>query len=230
MADTILVIEDEEDVSDLIRYHFKKAKFRVLLAADGMSGLRMAMEERPDAIVLDIMLPRLNGFEVAKKLRADARSAGIPLLILSAKGESDSRIKGLELGADDYLPKPFSPRELVLRVHALLRRSRSSVAVETSAAGPFLLDRTSLKVTLDGKRLDLTSTEFKLLSLLIGKGGTIQSREELLHEVWGYRSTVDTRTVDTHMRRLREKLGDFAVHLETIRGEGYRFMASVTAG
>lgn len=224
MPETILVIEDEEDVSDLIRYHLKKAKFRVEVAADGSQGLTLAGEERPDAIVLDIMLPRLNGFEVAKKLKSDARTSSIPLLILSAKGESESRIKGLELGADDYLPKPFSPRELVLRIQSLLKRVRPTEVAESAQIGPFVLDRTSLKVTLDGQRVDLTSTEFKLLSLLIGKGGAIQSREELLHEVWGYRSTVDTRTVDTHMRRLREKLGPHSVHLETIRGEGYRFM------
>lgn len=225
MSETILVIEDEEDVSDLIRYHLKKAKLRVIVAADGVEGLALATEERPDAIILDIMLPRLNGFEVAKKLKANERTATIPLLILSAKGEADSRIKGLELGADDYLPKPFSPRELLLRIQSLLKRARPTVVSESTSSGPFVLDRTSLKVTLDGERIELTSTEFKLLSLLIGKGGAIQSREELLHEVWGYRSTVDTRTVDTHMRRLREKLGAHASYLETVRGEGYRFMA-----
>jgi two-component system phosphate regulon response regulator PhoB len=224
MPETILVIEDETDVSDLIRYHLKKAKYRVLNATDGLQGYTMATEERPDAVVLDVMLPKLNGFEVAKKLRADSRTESIPILILSAKGESESRIKGLELGADDYLSKPFSPRELVLRMQALLRRKRPAEPSEASTVGPFVLDRTSLKVTLDGHRLDLTSTEFKLLSLLISKEGSIQTREELLLEVWGYRSSVDTRTVDTHMRRLREKLGDHAQHLETIRGEGYRFI------
>ena len=225
MPETILVIEDEEDVSDLIRYHLKKAKLRVVVAADGAEGLRIAGQERPDGIILDIMLPRLNGFEVTKKLKADVRTATIPLLILSAKGESESRIKGLELGVDDYLPKPFSPRELVLRIQALLRRRKAAEAPPTSSTGPFQLDRTALKITLDGKRLDLTSTEFKLLSLLIGREGVILSREALLEEVWGYSSTIDTRTVDTHMRRLREKLGDHAALLETIRGEGYRFVA-----
>jgi two-component system phosphate regulon response regulator PhoB len=225
MSETILIIEDEEDVSDLIRYHLKKSKLRVIVASDGVEGLALAAEERPDAIILDIMLPRLNGFEVAKKLKANDRTANIPLLILSAKGEADSRIKGLELGADDYLPKPFSPRELLLRMQSLLKRTRPVVASESTASGPFVLDRISMKVMLDGQRIELTSTEFKLLSLLIGKGGAIQSREELLHEVWGYRSTVDTRTVDTHMRRLREKLGSHAAYLETVRGEGYRFMA-----
>jgi two-component system phosphate regulon response regulator PhoB len=225
MPETILVIEDETDVSDLIRYHLKKAKYRVIDAVDGLQGYTLASEERPDAIVLDVMLPKLNGFEVAKKLRADARTESIPLLILSAKGESESRIKGLELGADDYLPKPFSPRELVLRIQALLRRKRPAESSEITTVGALVLDRNSLKVTLEGQRLDLTSTEFKLLSLLISKEGSIQTRDELLLEVWGYRSSVDTRTVDTHMRRLREKLGEYAGHLETVRGEGYRFMA-----
>jgi len=224
MPETILVIEDEEDVADLVRYHLRKAKYRVLLAADGAEGAQLAASEKPDAIVLDIMLPKLNGFEVTKRLRADERTAGIPLLILSAKGETENRIKGLELGADDYLPKPFSPKELLLRLQALLRRKAAPVAGENVDAWPFSLDRNSLKVTLDGDRIDLTSTEFKLLSLLIGKAGTIQSREDLLGEVWGYRNTVDTRTVDTHMRRLREKLGDHASCLETVRGEGYRFL------
>jgi len=225
MPNTILLIEDEEDVSDLIRYHLKKAGFRVLVAGDGAAGLETALAEHPSAIVLDLMLPKLNGLEVAKRLRAEERTRSTPLLILSAKGETESRIKGLELGADDYLPKPFSPKELVLRIQALLRRSTVAVAAEITNAGPFVLDRTALKVTLEGRRLDLTTTEFKLLSLLIGKVGTIQSREDLLDEVWGYKSTVDTRTVDTHMRRLREKLGDHASCLETIRGEGYRFIA-----
>jgi len=223
MPETILVIEDEEDVADLVRYHLRKAKYRVVISADGADGAKLAVSEKPDAIVLDVMLPKLNGFEVTKRLRSDARTAGIPILILSAKGETENRIKGLEFGADDYLPKPFSPKELLLRIQALLRR-KSAPTQESVDTGPFSLDRTSLKVTLDGQRVDLTSTEFKLLSLLIGKAGSIQSREDLLQEVWGYRNTVDTRTVDTHMRRLREKLGDHASCIETIRGEGYRFI------
>jgi len=223
MSETVLLIEDEADVADLIRYNLKKAKFRVLTAHDGAEGLSMAIEEKPDALVLDIMLPRLNGFEVIRKLKADSRTESLPVLILSAKGESESRIKGLQLGADDYLPKPFSPKELVLRVQALLRRSKKLVKSEISNSGPFVFDRSALKLTLEGKRLDLTATEFKLMSLLVAKAGSILKREELLQEVWGYSSSVDSRTVDTHMRRLREKLGIHASCMETIRGEGYRF-------
>lgn len=224
MPKTILVIEDEEDVTDLIRYHLKKSGFRVLVASDGVSGLKTATSEHPDVIILDLMLPGLNGLEVAKRLRAQDRTRSTPLLILSAKGEPESRIKGLELGADDYLSKPFSPRELTLRIQGLIRRSAAPAVEEASVAGPFVLDRKALKVTLEGRRLDLTSTEFKLLSMLVEKAGAIHSREKLLEAVWGYKGTVDTRTVDTHMRRLREKLGDHSAWLETVRGVGYRFI------
>jgi two-component system phosphate regulon response regulator PhoB len=226
MTDTILLIEDEEDVSDLIRYHLKKAKLRVINALDGQEGLQMALEERPDVIVLDIMMPRLNGFEVAKRLKDDDRTREIPILFLSAKGETESRIKGLEIGADDFVSKPFSPKELVLRVQSLLRRTQLPSLPETLSAGPLVLERTSLKGTLDGERIEFTSTEFKLLSLLIGNEGASQSREYLLQEVWGYNSSVDTRTVDTHVRRLREKLGQHAEMLQTVRGEGYRFVTA----
>jgi DNA-binding response OmpR family regulator len=224
MPETILLIEDEEDVSDLIRYHLKKEKFNVLSALNGFQGVQLAMEQRPDLIVLDIMMPQLNGFEVAKKLKADARTAPIPLLFLSAKGEAESRIKGLELGGEDYLSKPFSPRELVLRIQSLLRRARSSSTPEVLTLGALTVDRTKLQATLHGQRLDLTSTEFRLISLLIGKEGSLFTREDLLREVWGYSSTTDTRTVDTHIRRLREKLGSEATALQTIRGEGYRLI------
>jgi two-component system, OmpR family, phosphate regulon response regulator PhoB len=223
MPETVLIIEDESDVVDLIRYNLKKAKFRVLTAQDGAEGFSMAVTNRPDAVVLDIMLPRLNGFEVLKKLKADSKSESIPILILSAKGEADSRIKGLQLGADDFMPKPFSPKELVLRIQALLRRSTKAVEPEISRTGPFVFDRTAMNLTLDGKRLDLTATEFKLVSMLVANAGSILSREELLQEVWGYSSIVDSRTVDTHMKRLREKLGSHATCMETIRGQGYRF-------
>jgi len=223
MPETVLITEDESDVVDLIRYNLKKAKFRVLTAQDGAEGFSMAVTNRPDAVVLDIMLPRLNGFEVLKKLKADSKSESIPILILSAKGEADSRIKGLQLGADDFMPKPFSPKELVLRIQALLRRSTKAVEPEISRTGPFVFDRTAMNLTLDGKRLDLTATEFKLVSMLVANAGSILSREELLQEVWGYSSIVDSRTVDTHMKRLREKLGSHATCMETIRGQGYRF-------
>jgi two-component system phosphate regulon response regulator PhoB len=227
IPETILLIEDEEDVSDLIGYHLKKSKFLVLSASDGAKGLQMAIDERPDAVVLDIMMPRLNGFEVAKRLKADLRTEPIPILFLSAKGEVESRIKGLEMGADDYISKPFSPRELVLRIQSLLRRISSTTMPYTYEAGPLVLERATLKVTVHGERLDLTSTEFKLLYLLVGSDGISQSREHLLKHVWGYNNAIDTRTVDTHIRRLREKLGIHADFLQTVRGEGYRFISSI---
>ena len=148
---------------------------------------------------------------------------------MSAKGEAESRIKGLELGADDYLPKPFSPKELILRIQGMLRRKSSPSTGDTINVGELTLDRAAMKVTLAGVRLDLTATEFKLLSLLVARDGAVQTREDLLQEVWGYRSSVDTRTVDTHMRRLREKLGNQSHYLETVRGEGYRFIAPACA-
>jgi len=229
MPETILIIEDEPDVSDLIRYHLKKEGLRSMMAFDGEEGLKLAIAERPEAIVLDIMLPRLNGFEVVKKLKSNTATERIPLLILSAKGEAESRIKGLELGADDYLPKPFSPKELILRIQGMLRRKSSPSTGDTINVGELTLDRAAMKVTLAGVRLDLTATEFKLLSLLVARDGAVQTREDLLQEVWGYRSSVDTRTVDTHMRRLREKLGNQSHYLETVRGEGYRFIAPACA-
>jgi len=223
MSETVLIIEDDADVVDLIRYNLKKAKFRVLTAKDGAEGFSMAVTDRPNVVVLDIMMPRLNGFEVLKKLKADSRSQSIPVVILSAKGEAESRIKGLQLGADDYMPKPFSPKELVLRIQGLMRRSSTPIESESSRTGSFVFDRTAMNLTLEGKRLDLTATEFKLVSMLVAKAGSILSREELLQEVWGYNSIVDSRTVDTHMKRLREKLGSHATCMETIRGQGYRF-------
>jgi two-component system phosphate regulon response regulator PhoB len=223
MSETVLIIEDDADVVDLIRYNLKKAKFRLLTAKDGAEGFSMAVTDRPNVVVLDIMMPRLNGFEVLKKLKADSRSQSIPVVILSAKGEAESRIKGLQLGADDYMPKPFSPKELVLRIQGLMRRSSTPIESESSRTGSFVFDRTAMNLTLEGKRLDLTATEFKLVSMLVAKAGSILSREELLQEVWGYNSIVDSRTVDTHMRRLREKLGSHASCMETIRGKGYRF-------
>jgi len=224
MKDTVLVVEDETDVVNLVRYNLKKAGFEVRVATNGYDGLREVEDNRPDAVVLDIMLPGMDGFEVCKKLRRSDDFAGVGILMLTAKGEPDDRIKGLELGADDYLTKPFSPKELILRLKAILKRlKRQEQAAAVVSAGEIDLDKKELTVRLEGKRLDLTMTEFKLLSLLIEARGRIKSRVSLLHEVWGY-SNVDTRTVDTHISRLREKLGPSAKLLKTVRGEGYRFL------
>ncbi|GAT32117.1 two-component system, OmpR family [Terrimicrobium sacchariphilum] len=223
MQDTVLVVEDESDVVDLLRYNLSRAGFGVIIANDGVEGLEMARKNRPDVIVLDLMLPRMDGLAVCKALKREPETETMPIVMLTAKSEPNERVGGLELGADDYVTKPFSPRELVLRVQALLRRLRSSRSNDLVTVDAFEVDKNAFEIRLDGKRLDLTTTEFKLLALLIDRRGRIQSRESLLFDVWGYQNAIDTRTVDTHMRRLREKLGDHASRLETVRGEGYRF-------
>jgi DNA-binding response OmpR family regulator len=224
MADTILVVEDEPDVVDLIRYHLSRAAFDVLTALNGPAGLATAAESRPDAIVLDIMLPQMSGIEVCKALRATDETTDIPILILTAKAEISDRIAGLELGVDDYITKPFSPRELVLRVQNLLRRLRVVRNSSVLIADEFCVDKGKLEITIRGRRLDLTTTEFKLLAALVEHRGRTLSRETLLQDVWGYKNAIDTRTVDTHVRRLREKLGQAADRIVTMRGEGYRFL------
>ncbi|MDX2079562.1 MAG: response regulator [Terrimicrobiaceae bacterium] len=226
MQDSVLVVEDESDVVDLLRYNLGRAGFEVLIANTGNRGLELARQHRPDVIVLDLMLPGLSGHEVCRKLKADREMAGIPIVMLTAKGEPAERVKGLELGADDYVTKPFSPRELVLRVQGLLRRARSAVRTDVVEVETLVIDKGSFEAKIDGRRVDLTTTEFKLLALMLEKRGRTLSREMLLSDVWGYQAAVDTRTVDTHMRRLREKLGPYSGRLQTIRGEGYRFLAS----
>ncbi|MGH8045893.1 MAG: response regulator [Chthoniobacterales bacterium] len=225
MAETVLVVEDEQDVVDLLRYNLTRAGYAVSIADNGLKGLEKARTERPDVIILDLMLPGMLGEKVCKALKEDASTSSIPIIMLTAKAEPEQRIQGLELGADDYVPKPFSPKELVLRVQALLRRLRKSEQGANIEVDEFVVDKGTFEVRLSGERLDLTSTEFKLLTLLIERRGRTQSRETLLFDVWGYRNAIDTRTVDTHMRRLREKLGGHAARLETVRGEGYRFGA-----
>jgi two-component system phosphate regulon response regulator PhoB len=228
MEDTVLVVEDETDVVDLVRYNLKRAGFKVLVANTGDAGLKAVRANRPDVVVLDLMLPGMTGIEVCKALKNDKETAHIPVVMLTAKDEEKDRVKGLETGADDYIGKPFSPRELVLRVQAVLRRLRTATASALVELDGIVLDKSNLQAKIDGDRLDLTTTEFKLLIALIDHRGRTLSRDVLLRDVWGYAPGVDTRTVDTHMRRLREKLGPYAPRLETIRGEGYRFNAIST--
>jgi DNA-binding response OmpR family regulator len=224
MVDTILVVEDEPDVVDLIRYHLRRAGFEVLTASNGPAGLTTATQTRPDAIVLDIMLPQMTGLEVCQALRQSNETADIPVLILTAKAEMTDRIAGLELGVDDYITKPFSPRELVLRVQNLLRRLRLVRNTSVLTVDEFCVDKGNFEISFHGTRLDLTTTEFKLLAALLEHRGRTLSRETLLQDVWGYKNAIDTRTVDTHVRRLREKLGAAADRIVTMRGEGYRFL------
>jgi DNA-binding response OmpR family regulator len=224
MRDTILVVDDEPDVLDLVRYHLHRAGFNVLVALTGPAGLVQARESRPNAIVLDIMLPQMSGVEVCQALREHDDTSHIPILILTAKAEPSERIAGLEFGVDDYVTKPFSPRELVLRVQNLLRRLRAAQASSVVTVDEFCLDKGNFEITVSGRRLDLTSTEFKLLAVLIERRGRILTRESLLRDVWRYENAIDTRTVDTHVRRLREKLGQAANRIVTVRGEGYKFV------
>lgn len=219
----VLLIEDEQDVLDLLRYNLKRAGFAVDVARDGLSGLKAARQHAPDLIVLDLMLPEMRGEDVCRELKSDPATAGIPVVMLTAKAQAEERIAGLELGADDYVTKPFSPRELILRIEGLLRRMRASGLGDKLRVGPFELDRGSFEIRLAGAKLDLTAIEFKLLATMMENRGQPLSRELLLRDVWGYRGVVDSRTVDTHMRRLRGKLGAHSGCLETVRGEGYVF-------
>jgi DNA-binding response OmpR family regulator len=224
-GEKILVAEDEVDVQQLVGLHLKNAGFVPLNAENGPEAIRRAREDAPSLIVLDIMLAGMNGLEVCRLLKADTVTTKIPVIMLTAKAEETDRIVGLELGADDYMTKPFSPRELVLRVKSVLRRTASAGAPADKGplkAGVVAIDRDRHIVRVKGKQVELTATEFKLLTLLVERRGRVQSRDGLLNEVWGYESVIDTRTVDTHVRRLREKLGAGADCIETIRGFGYR--------
>ncbi len=225
MQASVLIVEDESDVVDLLRYHLSRAGFTVFIAKTGPDGLDLARQHRPDVIVLDLMLPGLNGYEICKQLKEGKDTRELGILMLTAKGGTNDRVKGLETGADDYVPKPFSPRELVLRVQALHRRMQAGGRATSFEVDSFLVDKGNFEIRVEGVRLDLTTTEFKLLALLIERRGKVLSRETLLYDVWGYQNVIDTRTVDTHMRRLREKLGDHSRRIQTIRGEGYRFVA-----
>ena len=221
----ILVVDDEPEALELLEFNLKQAGFDVIAAADGAQALKKARSALPSLIVLDLMLPEIDGLEVCKMLRRDPATAAIPIIMLTAKAAELDRIVGLELGAEDYITKPFSPRELVLRVKKVLQRGRAAPAEPAALKfGNLLIDAPRHLVQWRGKPIELTATEFKLLSLLAQRRGRVQSREQLLREVWDYNSMIDTRTVDTHMRRLRKKLGPAAKHLDTVRGVGYRFV------
>jgi len=225
MKQKILVVDDEPDAVELVEFNLKSAGYQVTTAADGEEALNKARSNLPDLIVLDLMLPEVDGLEICKILRRDPKTSGIPIVMLTAKAAEVDRILGLELGADDYVTKPFSPRELVLRIKRLLRSEK-----EDEKAGNFIqmkdltIDIPAHQVLVKGKTVDLTATEFKLLTVLAQRRGRVQSRDKLLQDVWEYDSLIDTRTVDTHMRRLREKLGPASRHLDTVRGVGYRFL------
>lgn len=221
----VLVADDEADVLALVCMNLQRAGFEVLKASDGREALDMARREVPDMVVLDLMMPELDGLEVARQMKQTVLTAQIPVLMLTARADEVDRIVGLELGADDYVTKPFSPREIVLRVQAILRRLESAPATgDVLEIGRVRVDRIRHEVSIAGERMDFTATEFKLLSVLMERCGRLQSREVLLNDVWGYESVIDTRTVDTHIRRLREKMGVAADLIETVRGFGYRMV------
>ena len=221
----ILVVDDEPDAVELIEFNLKGAGNEVVTAADGNEALKKARASLPDLIVLDLMLPEVDGLEVCKILRRDPATSAIPVIMLTAKAAEIDRVLGLELGADDYITKPFSPRELVLRVKNLLKRGQNDEEKKDRyQVGDLSIDVPRHLVAVQGKRVELTATEFKLLTVLAQRRGRVQSREQLLHDVWEYDNLIDTRTVDTHMRRLREKLGLAAKYLDTVRGVGYRFV------
>lgn len=218
-----MVVDDEADVIDMLVINLRSAGFQVIAVEDGASALAKARNELPSLIVLDLMLPKMSGIEICKVLKGDPATRHIPIIMLTAKAEEVDKIVGLELGADDYVTKPFSPRELILRVNRSLRRGKEKApGVEKMTIGELVLDHTRHEVLVRGKSVELTATEFRLLALLMERRGRVQGRDSLLNDVWGYESVIDTRTVDTHVRRLREKLGPLANYIETIRGVGYR--------
>ncbi len=224
MKPKILVVEDEPDALELIAFNLKNAGLEVVTAENGEAALQLARAHLPDLILLDLMLPEVDGLEVCKILRRDSATSAIPIIMVTARAAEMDRVLGLELGADDYVTKPFSPRELVLRVKNLLRRRQATeTKTDRITAGDLVIDIPRHLVTVQGRPVELTATEFRLLSVLAQRRGRVQSREQLLRDVWNYESLIDTRTVDTHMRRLREKLGPAARYLDTVRGVGYRF-------
>ena len=226
MKPKILVVDDEPDALEVLGFKLKEAGYAPILARDGARAIIAARDERPALIVLDLMMPEVDGLEVCKILRRDPATAMIPIIMLTARAAEMDRVLGLELGADDYVTKPFSPRELVLRIKKLLARAKAADDPVTQLRfGELEIDVPRHQVLIAGAPVTLTATEFKLLEILARRRGRVQTRERLLQDVWGYENPIDSRTVDTHMRRLREKIGGTARFLETIRGVGYRFVA-----
>jgi two-component system phosphate regulon response regulator PhoB len=222
-SDRVLVVDDESDIVALVAYHLAKAGYKVSTASTGADALALARQERPALVVLDLMLPGMSGYEVLTQLRADAGLRETAVLMLTARREEADRIQGLSLGADDYLTKPFSPQELVLRVGAILRRVSSAPSGNDAiAVGPIQIDRAAHRVTIEGSEIDLTPTEYKLLVTLAERRGRVQARGHLLETVWEAAPDIQTRTVDMHIQRLRTKLGPAGELIETVRGFGYR--------
>ena len=220
----ILIVEDDKNMSKLVKYNLEKAGFEAILAESGKKALETIEKMQVDLVVLDIMLPEVDGLEVCKRIRNKENTERLPIIMLTAKGEEVDRVLGFELGADDYMVKPFSPRELVLRIKAILKRGKPTAEKKDKiSAEGIIIDISRHKVSAGGKEIELTLMEFNLLLTLLERRGRVQSRERLLSDVWGIENEVTTRTIDTHVRRLRQKLGKAGKYIETIRGLGYKF-------
>ena len=227
-GERVLVVDDEPDIVALVAYHLVKAGYRVSTSSNGAEAVAQARQDRPSIVVLDLMLPGMSGFEVLEQLRADDSTRDVAVLLLTARKDEPDRIKGLSLGADDYITKPFSPQELVLRVGAILRRIQQGQqqAGDTLRVGPIAIDRAAHRVSVDGRDLDLTPTEYRLLLTLAERRGRVQARAHLLETVWEAAPDIQTRTVDMHVQRLRTKLEAAGELIETVRGFGYRLKAA----
>jgi len=221
----ILIVEDELDMADMIGFNLERAGYEVIKAHDGIEGTEAARRECPDLIVLDIMLPLRDGYAVMSELRRDARTVAIPVIMLTARSQTQDRIQGLKAGAEDYLIKPFSPKELVLRIQAVLRRVDAPPSAVDLIHGPFRFDRNLFRFYIDDNPVELTSTEFKLLLFLCERVDQPQDRNDLLRAVWDYADDTNSRTLDTHIKRLRQKLTPYGRWIETVRGIGYRAVA-----
>jgi two-component system phosphate regulon response regulator PhoB len=218
----VLIVDDEADLASLVEFNLKQAGLETTIASTGERALQLARERVPDVVLLDVMLPDLSGKEVCRRLRADPKTKDVPIVMLTARGEEADRVEGFEVGADDYVTKPFSPRELVLRLKARLRRATAKATTERLRLGLLELDLGAHRAYVEGAEIELTALEFKLLHHLMANAGRVQTREKLLSDVWGLTSALETRTVDTHVMRLRDKLGGARTSLETVRGVGYR--------
>jgi len=225
----ILVVDDEPEIAALVAYHLARAGYHVSTTGTGPDAVRIAREERPALVVLDLMLPGMSGYDVLEILRRDAATRDVAVLMLTARRDEEDRVRGLSLGADDYVTKPFSPRELVLRVAAILRRAKGEAATHVTVVGPIRIDRDRHEVSVNAEPVDLTPIEYKLLTLLAQRRGRLQGRAELLEQVWDASPDVQTRTVDMHVQRLRAKLGRAGDLIETVRGFGYRFRGDAPA-
>ncbi|MBU0605167.1 MAG: response regulator transcription factor [Candidatus Omnitrophica bacterium] len=226
MKELILIVEDDKDIVKMLEYNFRKEGYATVSVHDGKKALDAAIKERPDLIILDLMLPGMNGLEVCKELKKDAKTASIPIIMLTAKSQESDKIVGLELGADDYVTKPFSPRELMARIKAVLRRVKEKFAPsEVTRIGDLAIDFIRIQVTLKGKPVELTSKEFELLKALVTSKGRVLSRDHLLNSIWGLEESLEiqTRTVDVHIQTLRKKLKSAAKRIVTVKNYGYRF-------